>query len=49
MERGIVGDMEIDIIEIILEREGIYWCGEIDVDIEIKREIVIDKDIDIGR
>ena len=27
----------------------IYWCGEIDVDIEIKREIVIDKDIDIGR
>ena len=27
----------------------IDWCREKDVDIEIKREIGIDKDIDIGR
>ena len=27
----------------------IDWCREKDVDIEIKREIVIDKDIDNGR
>ena len=27
----------------------IDWCKEKDVDIEIKREIGIDKDIDIGR